>query len=143
MSTVHEKMDRDLRPSISNIMPVQCTAADAGLVSLDGPMSGDELLAALCLAAESGDVVSVSSLVRSGVDINGKIHGSTPLKLAASRSHVSVARVLLRYGAKLGDGDEVSFRIIVLHLHKFNRDLSRFYSSCHKRHVFALTRAPA
>ena len=88
-------------------MPVSCTAIDAGLVVSDASRGADPLLTALCLAADTGDVVAVSSLVRSGVDVNGKVHGSTPLKLAAAKSHVGAARVLLKYGAKLGDGDEV------------------------------------
>ena len=95
------------RPAISSIMPVSCTAIDAGLVVSDASRGADPLLTALCLAADTGDVVAVSSLVRSGVDVNGKVHGSTPLKLAAAKSHVGAARVLLKYGAKLGDGDEV------------------------------------
>lgn len=59
-------------------------------------------------AIEEEDADVVKSLLIAGADPNARTAADkTPLKLACSRANAAIARVLMQYGAKLGDGDEV------------------------------------
>ena len=68
-----------------------------------------EKLAALCDAAEAGDLTQVEALVAAGLDLEagkkkkGKLH-CTPLFLAASNGHMAVVQYLLVRGAKADAG---------------------------------------
>jgi hypothetical protein len=62
-----------------------------------------------------GDATAISKLLETGADANARDGtGRTALKLALSYHQVDAARILLRAGAKLGDGDEVRIFVAVL-----------------------------
>lgn len=54
---------------------------------------------ALMLAAESGNIDQVRSLLQSGADVNEAKGSVTPLMLAAGRDHLEIVQTLLKAGA--------------------------------------------
>lgn len=83
-------------------------------IVLDGDEDGKadgaiaEADSALLAAVDAGDIGAVQTLLAGGADPNVRdVTDATPLKLACRRANAAVARVLLRHGARLGDGDEV------------------------------------
>ena len=64
--------------------------------------------AAVHAAIDAGTVEILEALLRGGADPNARFASDvTPLKIACTKANAAMARVLLQYGAKLGDGDEV------------------------------------
>jgi len=56
----------------------------------------------LLIAARSGDLKTVESLIESGVDVDGMVpHSYTALAYAASFGHLDVVKLLLKHGAKV------------------------------------------
>ncbi len=69
----------------------------------------------LHIACGSDDMETVLRMLESGADPNVRDSSDcTPLKFAASRGLVGISRLLMRYGAKLGDGDEVRLLLSIL-----------------------------
>lgn len=66
--------------------------------------------ALLFLAAKNGDQDMITSLLKTGVDVNMTDEkGITPLSWAAKNGHSAVVRILLRSGADIGANDAKTF----------------------------------
>ncbi len=56
-------------------------------------------------AADAGDLAKVKAFIQEGIDVNTKVHGSTPLHCAVRYGHKEVAELLIAKGADVNAKD--------------------------------------
>ncbi|PQE03038.1 ankyrin repeat protein [Rutstroemia sp. NJR-2017a BVV2] len=71
---------------------------------------------ALHTAAGNGSLECVALLLRSGVDVNSRFQGQTPLQYAAQSTSVKVAQMLVEHGAEVNTPSEIHTDITALGL---------------------------
>jgi ankyrin repeat protein len=80
-------------------------------------------------AADAGDLTKVKAFIQEGIDVNTKVHGSTPLHCAARYGHKEVAELLIAKGADINAKDTRGRTPIDLAINKSQKEIAKLLVS--------------
>jgi cytohesin len=80
-------------------------------------------------AADAGDLAKVKTFIQEGIDVNTKVHGSTPLHCAARYGHKEVAELLIAQGADVNAKDARGRTPISLAINQGRKEIAKLLLS--------------